>query len=123
MTFSEVRRRCMVNVKGDGSGCFAHVGYSGQQQTVNLADGCRRRRCATCATTGIAEHEILHMLGMWHEQSRPDRDNSVTIHWDNIESGKSHNFDKKNDVGTAGRNAVARHAGGESCDEWEDTCE
>ncbi|MCL4167289.1 UNVERIFIED_CONTAM: hypothetical protein GTU68_014952, partial [Idotea baltica] len=31
---------------------------------------------------------------MWHEQSREDRNNFVTINFGNIESGKEHNFDQ-----------------------------
>ena len=43
---------------------------------------------------GTVTHEIAHALGFWHEQSRPDRDQSVRIVWENIEPGKEHNFNK-----------------------------
>lgn len=29
-------------------------------------------------------HELMHTLGVYHEQQRPDRDNFVTINWNNI---------------------------------------
>lgn len=37
-------------------------------------------------------HEFLHVLGFYHMQSSSDRDNFVTINFNNIEDGKSHNF-------------------------------
>jgi hypothetical protein len=40
---------------------------------------------------------MLHTLGFYHEQSRPDRDDYITVVWDKIEPGKEHNFDKKLD--------------------------
>ena len=39
-------------------------------------------------------HEFMHALGLFHMQSRPDRDNYVQIHFDNIQDGKEHNFNK-----------------------------
>ena len=40
------------------------------------------------------QHEFIHALGQFHVQSRPDRDQYVTIMWDNIKQGKEHNFKK-----------------------------
>jgi len=41
-----------------------------------------------------ATHEIGHALGLFHEQSRHDRDSFVTINWGNIEDGQADQFDK-----------------------------
>ncbi|MCK8522955.1 M12 family metallopeptidase [Aquimarina sp. D1M17] len=66
-----------------GSGCSSSVGMIGGRQNINLADGC---------STGSTIHEIGHAVGLWHEQSRADRENWITIQWQNIQSGKEHNF-------------------------------
>lgn len=67
------------------SGCWSMVGRQGGEQEISIGSGCG---------FGAAVHEILHAIGAWHEQSRGDRDNHVTIHWENIKSGKEHNFNK-----------------------------
>ncbi|KAK3595105.1 hypothetical protein CHS0354_002356, partial [Potamilus streckersoni] len=69
-----------------GTGCHTPVGWIGRLSEVTIGRGCERK--------GTIMHEILHALGFFHEQSRPDRDNYVTIHWDNIEKGHESNFQK-----------------------------
>jgi hypothetical protein len=67
------------------SGCSSSVGRQGGQQFVNLGAGC---------TVGNCIHEIGHVTGLWHEQSREDRDTFVAIHWDKIQPGMEHNFNQ-----------------------------
>ena len=65
-------------------GCSSQLGMQGGRQTINLSSGCVR---------GSIVHEICHALGIFHEQSRPDRNNNIIINWGNIESDRSHNFE------------------------------
>ena len=39
----------------------------------------------------------MHVLGIWHEHSRKDRDKFVKIHWGNVRPGLESNFEKKPD--------------------------
>jgi hypothetical protein len=68
-----------------GGGCSSSVGRRGGQQFVNLAAGC---------ATGSTIHEIGHVIGLWHEQSREDRDLFVVINWAKVQPGTEHNFDQ-----------------------------
>uniref|UniRef100_A0A8B9MYR2 Meprin A subunit n=1 Tax=Accipiter nisus TaxID=211598 RepID=A0A8B9MYR2_9AVES len=74
-----------------GSGCWSSVGKR-QEGLQQLSIG------ANCDRIGTIQHEFLHALGFWHEQSRFDRDDYVSIMWDRIQSGKNHNFIKYNDT-------------------------
>jgi len=65
------------------SGCSSFIGRVGGRQGINLARGCG---------TGSTVHEIMHAMGIFHEQSRPDRDNFVRINNENIQQGTQGNF-------------------------------
>uniref|UniRef100_A0A3Q4H5R6 Metalloendopeptidase n=1 Tax=Neolamprologus brichardi TaxID=32507 RepID=A0A3Q4H5R6_NEOBR len=74
-----------------GDGCFSSVG--------NRHVGKQRLSIGTnCDHIATIEHEFLHALGFWHEQSRADRDDYVEIMWDRITEGKGHNFNTYDDT-------------------------
>ena len=51
--------------------------------------------CTSAEHKGEMVHEILHGLGFWHEQSRPDRDEYVSILTENIQPFAVNNFVKQ----------------------------
>lgn len=44
------------------------------------------------ASPSSAKHELGHVLGLFHTQQRPDRDQHITIHYDHIKPAQRHNF-------------------------------
>ncbi|XP_063421977.1 serine-rich adhesin for platelets-like [Mytilus trossulus] len=65
----------------DGTGCNSYVGQIRYiPQYVNL-------KRSSCLTNGIIIHEMLHAVGSYHEMSRKDRDNYMTVEMSNIIGG------------------------------------
>ncbi len=67
--------KCFLNCS-----CYSHVGRQGGPQDISIGTGCEGR--------GVIMHELIHALGRWHEQSRWDRNNYVTVNTENIRTGE-----------------------------------
>lgn len=63
----------------------SYIGKIGGKQILNLNNFDRR----------TIVHQICHALGMFHEQCRKDRDDYITVRYDNISSQNQHNFQKE----------------------------
>ena len=89
-------------VFNDG-GCYSYVGrvipagYFGPTipgQPLSLTKP-SASSSGTCLRNGIIQHEFMHAIGFWHEQSRSDRDDYVTINIENVIPGYENNFNKE----------------------------
>jgi hypothetical protein len=69
----------VVSLSGEGG--QSNVGMIGGEQMIQIAPNAWNRP-TLC-------HEVGHALGLFHEQSRSDRDIYVTIDWSNIPGGTS----------------------------------
>lgn len=70
----------------DALGCWSYVGMRGGAQPISLGREC---------DVGSVIHEIGHAVGLWHEQSRQDRDLYVHVNWDNIQDGMKAQFNQR----------------------------
>lgn len=51
---------------------------------------------SACLNIGTILHELMHVLGFYHEHNRADRDDYLTINYENIAEEKQANFIKLN---------------------------
>ncbi|HNO80217.1 MAG TPA: M12 family metallopeptidase [Phycisphaerae bacterium] len=73
----------IVKQSAEAGGNNSKVGKVGGAQDINIWNWDNER---------IVIHEVMHALGMYHEQSRNDRDSYVRINYENIDDDKEGNF-------------------------------
>ena len=73
-----------VRENNDGL-CFSSIGMIGGEQKIRTDDKCE---------TGTLVHEIGHTIGLWHEQSRRDRDKFVKVVYQNISQSSFRDFER-----------------------------
>lgn len=82
-----------IRFRSDTQGCWSLVGRQadriGQGQDVSIGQG--------CANLNVVVHEIGHVIGFFHEQSRSDRDQYIDIVWSNVLPGYALQFRKESD--------------------------
>ncbi|KAK3095928.1 hypothetical protein FSP39_020974 [Pinctada imbricata] len=73
------------------SGCWSYVGRLGRgKQQISL-------QAPGCVSISTTIHEMGHAMAQMHEQSRADRDNHITMFFDNIQGGTGNfNMEKVN---------------------------
>uniref|UniRef100_T1IDG8 Metalloendopeptidase n=1 Tax=Rhodnius prolixus TaxID=13249 RepID=T1IDG8_RHOPR len=69
-----------IYIANDREGCYSAVGRVGGAQKINL-------QSPGCAQRGTVIHELMHVVGFFHEHTRWDRNRYVTIDYRNIIPG------------------------------------
>jgi len=85
---------------GEKDACWSYIGrYQPypwiNYQNISIGSG-------YCEAMFVVAHEVGHAIGFYHEQSRFDRDEWITINTDNINPGDMNNFDLHSQDGTRG---------------------
>lgn len=68
----------------NGEGNNSELGRNGGSQLINIFNWDRKF---------IIAHELGHCLGFWHEQSRSNRDQFISVNYGNIQAGQASQFD------------------------------
>lgn len=75
----------LVTRSPDAGVSYSSVGRVGGAQQIQIAN-------THWNWNDLVAHELMHALGLWHEQQRPDRDDYILVNSANISPGTAGNF-------------------------------
>ena len=90
-------KKCITFKEGDRGN---RVFFIGPKEAVSCSSSFGLQKLGTlklgpqCLTRGTIKHELMHSLGIYHQQSRSDRDDHVKILWKNIDEKFLGQFNK-----------------------------
>lgn len=106
----------------DTPGSASHIGRSGGIQTIKFRTGHDNPDPPyyhSQPTQGTIRHEVLHAVGLWHEQGRSDRDQFVTVDYNCIIDGTgNNNYDRhlnSADLGPYDFNSIMHYSAEAQC--------
>lgn len=76
----------------NGGIAASYVGMSGGKQPLFVGPGCFFANETSHVAVWV--HELMHALGVMHTQTRPDRDDYITVHEENIQPNHTSNYEK-----------------------------
>lgn len=113
------------------AGVSNSIGVAGGEQTIRFRSGHINdvmnpnwfQNYNMQPTAGTFRHEMLHAVGLWHEQSRPDRDSFLTVNNNCIIDDKESQFSIKSGataVGPYDYNSIMHYSRLSFCEPWPD---
>jgi hypothetical protein len=79
------RKKDHLVLTNGGKGCYSVLGKSGGRQETVISPSCN--------LFGTTIHEVMHVLGFFHEHVRPDRDKFVDVDWNVLKTEtKKHQY-------------------------------
>ncbi|KAI1714960.1 astacin (Peptidase family m12A) domain-containing protein [Ditylenchus destructor] len=78
-------------------GCHSVIGRNDGKNQVKLEINSYSKILKRVTSLLSLSHELLHLLGLYHEHQRPDRDQFMAMVMKNVENGRGYNYDIKKD--------------------------